>query len=597
MSIAQPSFSTGTVLDPTRNALAAVTSARRSLSDMLDRSMKQDAIAKAQARQKILDDRATAEYNNQVQERDALSKFDKAILAPRQTVYADANSNAKLMSAVNKIALTPEEMALQKQGKTTPEIDAKLKAQYDLGANFGSAGVKETEWEKAQRIAREQGLEGSLAVNQRLYSIKAADAAAKAKKEAAATTQKADLLKQYNKDKSEYNKYSVKEIGHYGGSSGKSGTQGKSYKNDVWDTKSLDHFYENANKMTPWFWPGQGDSGDVKGLMKVAQTLKVGPKQLEQILIPYGFGTEERIIGGESLEDPAGKKSKDEVIKEIYSKIKAAHQANLAAGSKGNTEGGFYNKKDTSNARRNLLADMQSLQQQMSGIKTDYSTDLTPEERSQKAIGALADKYFKSVIDKPKTGKTSTTSGGTKKPSAQTVKDIIGGAIGKAVNSPKKGELAKLVTENPVQFGKEYDSLGSDEQARVNKILQSDASNEYFNSVPVKSNTESFDPKKLLSDLGYDPQKAVITKEGKIMYPDFGGRGMHDITKNVKSRTAEFKQTLRDLNNIDETGIKNLSMSKLRNMIELSKEHPEKVNSSLAQKLRQEMSKRAKKFY
>lgn len=559
MSIAQPSFSTGNIIDPTKNALTAITLARQTLTDTLDRNIKQEAIAKEQARQKILDDRATAEYNNKINEREAMKKFSKGLLQDNQIRYADANT-AKGLAWADKVALTSDENALYNSGQTNPTIDAKIKAQFELGKNFESVGKRETEYDKARRIAKETGTGDSLGVAKRLYELKAADMAARDKKETSATKQKTDLLTKYDTVKDDIADLSVVNKKYVKNGSSSS----KSYKGDSWNLDNKGQLIEAANKTTPWFYPGEGDSGTIKKLMTYAQSKKVGPKQFTDILIPGGLGDEEKYSGGEKLIIPGNPNASDEEILNYYEdKLNAAATRN-ANGSKGASKDGdgfYYNTKDNSKALKLKKQELTSLQNRIDAIKTDYSDSRSAKERSADAIDELFDTYGLK-LPKPKVKSKQ--------------KEVLNN---KVENDDTTIDFKKIVDDyysNPLNISaplpKVTDTVG---EASNKPITKKEIPPRVFGKVlpsTVGSSKKEIPPRALTKVSSHgDPSKVSSSKKeipkrafGKVPLPS-SDRQLKSLSKSVNARVSALKGTDLDF------ALRDMSPRELKSLLVSSK--------------------------
>ena len=462
MPIPQLNFSTGNVVDPTRGALQGVSAARNTLSNTMNQWAKEEELDRQRARQKMLDDRATQVYNQQQQELTDRQKFGKAMLGDTQTRYADANSS-DIMSLMKNVELTPEEAALSNKGIESPEVKAKLKAQMDLGRNFNNTGVRETEWEKAQRVARETGTGGSLGVQERLYGIKAADVAARNKKEADAKANQNTLLKKRDALAKEMRKYSVVEKGKLGGTSGSSGSS--SSKLGTWSAEDAIRLDELADTFS-LFGKG-GDTEDVNKVITYARSIGLGPKQTESVIVRMGGGPE-KLLSGEKMEIPG---KPDATDAEIMAYAKSQLDAEAKKGYSNGTGGGLYNKKDNSAAINLLKAELNSVDKQLGRLgSTNYDApEGSPEERSMDKMNSLAKKYWSEI---PATGETPKKSGSSSK--AVKKSSLIPGKIGAAMSSSTDGDVARLSLLP--EFANEYENLTKPQQARVDKVLGSDAS-------------------------------------------------------------------------------------------------------------------------
>ena len=474
MPIPKLNFSTGNVVDPTKGALQGVTAARNTLTNSMNQWAKEEELARQAARQKVQDDRATTTYNQQQQELTDRQKFGQAMLGDRQMQYADANApGSEIMSRMKNVELTPEEAALSNQGIETPAVAAKLKAQMELGQQFDSTGVRETEWDKLQRVARETGTGGSLGVQEKLYSAKAADAAARKAEETKAVAAKQKLVDEYNTKSDKLTDLLPTKRGHYG--STKTALTGKSSSSKDWwaaeDAIRLDDLADSTS-VFGYF----GDTEDANKPITYAKSIGLSPKETESVLVKMSVGPE-GLWKDEKLRIPGKPEATDSEIQE-YAREQMDTLAKSTTKSSG-ASGGFYNKEDNSSAIVKVKAEMKSLEKKINNFgSTDYSDDRSAGAKSMDKMNALAKKLWSELPaagEEPKKGSAKTTN-----------TNLIPGKIGTAMSlKAGDGAVAKFASnpETAVEFAREYELLKPPQQARVDNVLDSDASKKVYDAM------------------------------------------------------------------------------------------------------------------
>ena len=573
MPIPKLNFSTGNVVDPTKGALQGVTAARNTLTNSMNQWAKEEELARQAARQKVQDDRATTTYNQQQQELTDRQKFGQAMLGDRQMQYADANApGSEIMSRMKNVELTPEEAALSNQGIETPAVAAKLKAQMELGQQFDSTGVRETEWDKLQRVARETGTGGSLGVQEKLYSAKAADAAARKAEETKAVAAKQKLVDEYNTKSDKLTDLLPTKRGHYGstttGSTGKSGSS-----KDLWAAEDAIRLNDLADSTSVFGY--FGDTEDANKPITYAKSIGLNPKQTESVLVKMSVGPE-GLWKDEKLRIPGKPEATDSEIQE-YAREQMDTLAKSTTKSSG-ASGGFYNKEDNSSAIVKVKAEMKSLEKKINNFgSTDYSDDRSAGAKSMDKMNALAKKLWSELPaagEEPKKGSAKTTN-----------TNLISGKIGTAMSlKAGDGAIAKFASnpETAVEFAREYEELKPAQQARVDKVLQSKASQKVYDAIEINNSKPSenvtYKPadSKVLKSAGYDPEKVTQSADGKY-YVNRYGRNVEitdDVTAeadklNLQSKAsterASQKAVNRDL--VKKGNIDKLSIGQLKEMM------------------------------
>lgn len=523
MAIPQLNFGQTSVVDPTRGALQGVTAARNTLASTMKQWADEEELDRQRARQKVLDDRATTTYNQQQQELTDRQKFGQAMLGDTQMQYADANApGSEIMAQMKNVELTPEEAALSNKGIETPAIAAKLKAQMELGQQFDSTGQMESEWDKLQRVARETGTGGSLGVQDKLYSAKAADAAARKAEETKAAAAKQKLVDEYNTKSDKLTDLLPTKLGHYG--STKTGSTGKSSSSkDLWAAEDAIRLNDLADSTSVFGY--FGDTEDVNKPITYAKSIGLSPKETESVLVKMSVGPE-GLFGDEKLRIPGKPEATDSEIQE-YAREQMDTLAKSTTKSSGGS-GGFYNKEDNSSAIAKVKAEMGSLEKKINNFgSTDYSDDRSAGAKSMDKMNALAKKLWSEL---PAAGE-----------------------------EPKKGS-AKTVTAP---------------SASSNLIPGKDAI-EINTSKPSENVTYKPADSKVLKSAGYDPEKVTQSADGKY-YVNSYGRNVEitdDVTAeadklNLQSKAsterASQKAVNRDL--VKKGNIDKLSIGQLKEMM------------------------------
>ena len=520
MPIPKLNFSTGNVVDPTKGALQGVTAARNTLQDYMKQLTQEDLLAKEQARQKGLDDRVTAEYEYKLTERTKAENADtqkqaylNALKSPGE-MFVDKNVQRSLMSpevmtqvvnnnpvlskafAQGTEALTPEEKVkyeehfkqMDKLGQIPTEQMGILDAADLYGVLGGEyAATESINAKKALEKARNEGLAG---LNKQETEMTLARLAA-AKKDSGSSSSRGATKNMFGtkvqspmdimKDAQGYHEKQYAQDGKSGKLAKPINTLTQLMANKGYDAAQINTVVDQGYKpSTKW---GFGLFGDDATL-----TTPTDAELISAVGAPRNVAT------------PTGYSATDKKYDDQIAKV----------------------GKDYLDAARNKIENR--------GV--DKPTRELFDSILNNTYGNV-DSTTPSKVEQIANGKSTEKQTSTK----------VGGQIGAAINTKGVGgELAKLKLENPQEFANEYELLKPAQQARVDKVLGSEASKKVFTETkkdPTKTSISLRDALSTSKPLVAFPTESRLSPGSLDILRQLNPTGMTDQEKMMAQFEAE----------------------------------------------------------
>jgi len=320
----QTNFSTGAILDPTRGAQKALSN----ISDLMmnaqkikDRRLAAQQAEEAMKLREAANKRAQGEYDQKVQDRNALLQYSKGIAeGPQQiaTLTDALAGNEKAQANVDAMTLTPEELKatrgelhdpalLASANKKLARQESTLGQTWDTNSKNYIAPQYETRSEMIDRVA--SGIDNPTpAILDRIASAKAAEIEANRNKLDALTAQQTSLMDKKN----ELDLKAAKEAGNKYKKTGSSGKN--SYGKDILYEDLND--YENKVTLGGINAFGLTDADDVKKFIEAGAENRIPAavlkRTMDRALSKGTLGNNFRTKDGESQADALNRLLKDE---------------------------------------------------------------------------------------------------------------------------------------------------------------------------------------------------------------------------------------------------------------------------------------------